>query len=145
MLPSLLVLDKTTGTRIPEAVEAVTDEEAAAELSALVLEAATWRVAVAEVSMVLPAELVVVMATTVGLTELSDEAAVELSAEEASAELSAAEEAAAELSEEATEEASVEGAADEDATTDELRPAEETALEEGDWDETDEVSEDWEI
>lgn len=101
MLPAPLVLDKTTGTRTPEAVEA---DDSAAEL----LEAATWRVAVAEVSIVLPAELVVVMPTTVGSIELAAELSAELPAE---------------LSEEA---------ADEDSTTDELRP-EEIAAREDDW------------
>lgn len=111
------MLDTTTGTRTPEAVEAGADEPAA-EL----VEAAIWREAVTEVSMVLPAELVVVTATTVGSMELAAELAAELSADDPAAELS-------------------EEAADEDSTTDERRP-EETALEAEDGeDETDEASE----
>ena len=101
------MLDRTTGTRTPEAVEA--DDSA--------LEAATWRVAVAEVSMVLPAELVVVMPTTVGSMEL----AAELSADEA----------AVELSEEAAD----------DSTTDELRPDETAAREDEREDAAEETSE----
>lgn len=57
------MLDRTTGTRTPEAVEA----------AVALLEAATSREAVAEDSMVLPAELVVVMPTTVGAMELAAE------------------------------------------------------------------------
>lgn len=118
------MLDRTTGTRTPEAVEA----------AVALLEAAISREAVAELSMVLPAELVVVMATTVGAIELAAELW-----EDAAAELSA-EEAAAELAEEAEDESSVE-----DAITDELRP-DEVAPEEGDEDgETEEASEVWEV
>lgn len=109
------MLDRTTGTRTPEAVEA----------AVALLEAATSREAVAEDSMVLPAEFVVVIPTTVGAMELAAELW---------------EDAAAELSGEAEDEASVE-----DAMTDELRP-DETAPEEGDEDdETKEASEVWEV
>jgi cobalamin biosynthesis protein CobT len=112
VLPWLFVLDRTTGTITPEAVEAAAE----------VLEAAIWREAVAEVTMVLPAELVEVMATTVGSMELAAELAPELSADDA----------AAELSEEAT---------DEDATTDEPRPEETAAEEEDRAEESEEASE----
>jgi cobalamin biosynthesis protein CobT len=108
VLPWLFVLDRTTGTITPEAVEAAAE----------VLEAAIWREAVAEVTMVLPAELVEVMATTVGSMEL----AAELSADDAAAELS-------------------EEAADEDATTDEPRPEETAAEEEDRAEESEEASE----
>lgn len=117
VLPWLFVLDRITGTITPPAVEAGADE-AAAEL----LDAAIWREAVAEVTIVLPAELVEVMATTVGSMELAAELAPELSADDA----------AAELSEEAT---------DEDATTDEPRPEETAAEEEGRAEESEEASE----
>ena len=125
MLPSLSVLDSTTGTRTPELVVGRADVEAAeeaapalvAELLSAELEAADSLVAVAEDTTVLPSELVVVSGTTVEGIELADEAA-------------------AEVSEEAADEDSVEGAAEEDATTDELRPDEEAPEdEEGEGDE----------
>jgi hypothetical protein len=120
VLPWLFVLDRTTGTRTPESVEAGADEAAAED-------AAIWRDAVTEVSMVLPAELVVVMATTVGAMELAAELAPELSADDS------ADDSAAELWEEAS---------DEDPTTDEPRPEETAADEERRADETEEASED---
>jgi cobalamin biosynthesis protein CobT len=112
VLPWLFVLDRTTGTITPEAVEAAAE----------VLEAAIWREAVAEVTTVLPAELVEVMATTVGSMELAAELAAELSADDAAAELS-------------------EEAAIEDATTDEPRPEETAAEEEDRAEESEEASE----
>jgi hypothetical protein len=119
VLPWLFVLDRITGTRTPESVEAGADEAAAED-------AAIWRDAVTEVSMVLPAELVVVMATTVGAMELAAELAPELSADDS------ADDPAAELWEEAS---------DEDPTTDEPRPEETAADEERRADETEEASE----